>query len=105
MSNGKPITNANLYDSLNTMRLELKGDIRDLRNQFDTLEAGRLTRAEGNISDLRLELQKAVNLINTTSLKDKEATSSLNAKFVILGVIGTAILYGLAQAIFERLIK
>lgn len=104
MTAGKSITNDKLYDAINSTRLELKGDIRDLRGQFDTLEAGRLTRAEGNINDLRVELQKAINSINSSIDSVKESGSNYNGKIAVVGALVTILLSGLSAAIFYRLI-
>lgn len=49
------VTNDKIYDLVNSTRLELKGDLRDLRQQFEQLEAGRLTRAEQNIGKLQVK--------------------------------------------------
>lgn len=98
MANGKSITNDKLYDSLNSMRLELKGDIRDLRNQFDTLEAGRLTRLESKMADFEVGQAR-----RDSQMKENQAT--LSTKFVVLGTIGLAILYGLANALALKLIN
>lgn len=105
MVNGKNITNDKLYDALTGMRLELKSDITRLESKFDTLEAGRLTRAEGHINDLRLELQKAITTFTTDNDANKVVQASLSTKFVIIGAIGSAILLGVAQALFTKWIK
>jgi len=100
MPSSENITNSKIYDLLNAMRLELKGDIRDLRNQFDTLEAGRLTRAEANISDLRIDLQKAINQFNAGLSGDALRSSKISTTQAlvtgILGAIGVALLTALA---------
>lgn len=70
MADKRNTTNAGLYDRLDSLRLEVKQDIAvavntvalsqgRLEKKFDDLEAGRLTRAEGNINDLRIEVLKA----------------------------------------------
>lgn len=57
---------ANTYALINAMRIEIKGDISaafgtlsqqqgKLENKFDDLEAGRLTRAESNINELKVK--------------------------------------------------
>lgn len=48
------VSNDKIYELVNSTRLELKGDISDLRRQFETLEAGRLTRAEQDIGRLQV---------------------------------------------------
>lgn len=104
MATPRAITNDKLYDAINSTRLELKGDIRDLRGQFDTLEAGRLTRAEGNINELRVELQKAINSINSSIDSVKESGSNFNGKIAVVGALATIVLSGLSAAIFYALI-
>ncbi len=49
-----PVSNQNIYELIDRSRLELKGDLLRLENKFDSLEAGRLTRAEGAISKLEV---------------------------------------------------
>lgn len=104
MAAPKAITNDKLYDAINSTRLELKGDIKDLRGQFDNLEAGRLTRAEGNINDLRVELQKAINAFNTSIDSVRTTGSVFNGKIAVIGGLATVLLSGLSAAIFYRLI-
>lgn len=96
MANGKPITNDRLYDALNDMRLELKQDIGDLRRQFETLEAGRLTRAEGHIQDLRIEL-----LDTASKLKTNQAV--ISTKVLVIWAIGSALFSLAGAAIVMRL--
>lgn len=100
----RPITNDKLYDAINSTRLELKGDITDLRRQFDSLEAGRLTRAEGNINELRVELQKAINTINNSIDTVKQQGGNLSAKAAIIGTIIVIIFTGFVSALFYKLI-
>jgi hypothetical protein len=49
------ISNDKIYELINSTRLELKGDIRDLAAQLQALETGRLTRAEENIGKLQVK--------------------------------------------------
>ena len=99
---------------LNNLRLEIKSDINSaigavsasqlrLEKKFDDLEAGRLTRAEGNISDLRIEIQKVINQFNSKAAQEKEAVSTLSAKFVItysiIGSIFVAVITALAYRV------
>jgi hypothetical protein len=100
----KPITNDRLYEAINSTRLELKGDITDLRRQFETLEAGRLTRAEGNINQLGLDLQKTVNNLNASIEDVKQQGGNLSAKAAIIGTIIVIILTGFSAALFYKLI-
>ena len=64
MANG-PITNSNLYDRLEQLRKELtsdiksnardlKDDIHGLRTDFNTLEAGRLTKLEETLNKMQV---------------------------------------------------
>lgn len=87
MANGKPISNDKLYDLVDRTRLELKGDIIRLETKFDTLEAGRLTRAEADISKLQV----------------KDAT--LNTKVYFLVFIISSVMSGLITVAVSRLIK
>ncbi len=49
------VTNDRLYELINTTRLELKGDIRDVRVQFENLESGRITKLEDEVNRLRVK--------------------------------------------------
>ena len=49
------VSNDKIYDLVNSARLEIKGDVLRLEAKFDALEAGRLTRAEGDISRLQVK--------------------------------------------------
>lgn len=98
MPSGRPISNDRLYDALNSMRLELKSDIGDLRRQFETLEAGRLTRLEGKMSDFEVsQAKKDANLDKNQAI--------LSTKFVIIGGIGMTILDGLIFFILQKVAK
>ena len=92
------VTNDKIYDLLNAMRLELKGDIRDLRQQFDTLEAGRLTRLEGQVRDIQIQDVK-------DQAKLREGQAVISTKVVILFTIGYTILTAILTGIFTRLLK
>ena len=98
MAPQKQVDNGAIYELVNSTRLELKNDIVNavstvsqnqgrLEKKFDDLEAGRLTRAEANI----------------TTLQTREAT--LNTKVValvfIVSTLSSAIIYALAA----RLVK
>lgn len=111
MTPKRDTTNAGIYDKLESLRLEVKQDISiavntvavsqgRLEKKFDNLEAGRLTRAEANINDLRLVVQK---INDSTSSAEK----TLSGKFLALGTIGviilTAALNGLFLWAFSRL--
>lgn len=106
MTNSKngSVTNRDLYDSIDKVRLELKSDLKDLRTQFDTLEAGRLTRAESNIADLRNDLQKAINTLNVAIGSVRQQGGILSAKAAIIGTITIIILTSLSAAVFYKLI-
>lgn len=113
MASGKQVTNQDIYDRLDRLRIEVtkriddtskdhKSELADLRRQFETLEAGRLTRAEGNISELRLEIQKMINTIDTKIDAVKQSGGTLSAKFAIIGSITLIILSGFSAALFYR---
>ena len=104
MANSRPVTNDKIYDLINSTRLELKGDIGNLQQQFTTLEAGRLTRAEGNINALGLDLQKAINTLNQKVDGVKTSGSVLNTKAAIIGSIFLVIFTAFASAMFYKLI-
>lgn len=115
MANGKQTTNDNLATLLNNTRLELKADINaaraelltntnDLRRQFETLEAGRLTRAEGNINTLGLDLQKAVNQLSTKIDNVKTSGKVLSTKAAVIGGIIVLIITPFLAALFYRFI-
>lgn len=97
MTNGQ-VSNRDLYDAVNGVRSELGGAIQRLDDKFTTLEAGRLTRAEANINDLRIELLKA-----TDALKQNQATISL--KFVAIQTIGYILLFVILQAVTNKWLK
>jgi hypothetical protein len=92
----KPVTNDALYARLDTLRMEFKQDLNSalatmaqsqgrLEKKFDDLEAGRLTRAEGDINNLRIDVLKATGLLKTNQ-------AVLSTKVVVLWAIGTGIL-------------
>lgn len=97
MANGKPITNDKIYDLVNSARLELKGDIRDLRNQFDTLEAGRLTRLEGKMNDFEVSQVKRDGTLSQTQ-------AIMSTKFLIIWSIAGAVAVAILTAGAYRLI-
>lgn len=103
-SKSSNITNKDLYDSLNGVRLELKSDIKDLRAQFELLEAGRLTRAEGNINSLRGDLQKAVTDLNGSIAIVRQQGGVLSAKAAIIGTIIVVLFSAFVTALFYKLI-
>lgn len=80
------------------MRLELKGDIGDLRRQFETLEAGRLTRAEAHINDLRVQL-----LEQGTKLRENQAI--LSTKVLVLWAIANVMLIAVGEVVIGKLMK
>lgn len=90
-------SNGNIYELINEVRLELKGDIATmhtslannqgrLESKFDDLEAGRLTRAEGNINDIRIS----------------QATAT--TKLAILGFIAASIIGSVISVVITRLV-
>lgn len=98
------VSNRDLYEAIGELRGEFTGAIQRLDDKFMQLEAGRLTRAEGNISSLQLDLQKSINRFNASIDKNKEASNLLSGKLIIVGIIATAILYGLVNALAVRFI-
>lgn len=105
----KSVTNVDIFDRLERLRLELskqidstsrdhKAELTDLRRQFETLEAGRLTALEKRMNDF---------VITQTQRDSKysEAQATLSTKFVIVGAISLAILYGLANAVASKIVK
>ncbi len=111
MTNGKSVTNLDIWDRLERLRIELarqiadtsrdhKAELADLRRQFETLEAGRLTRAEGNIQELRLEVQKVINRFNSALDGSKQVEGTLNLKvaaiYSVIIIIVTAFISALA---------
>lgn len=95
--NNNDIQASKVYELVNNMRLELKADIATMGNslsqqqgrlekKFDELEAGRLTRAEGNINDLKV----------------KQATSSV--KLAVVGFISASIIGAIVSAVISNVI-
>lgn len=94
-NNGRA-TSQQVYELVNAMRLELKQDISSmgtslaanqgrLEKKFDDLEAGRLTRAEGAINDLKV----------------KSATAT--TKLAIIGFISASVIGAVISAIVARI--
>lgn len=56
MANGDrgSVTNRDLYDAINGLRVEVTGQVQRLDDKFSQLEAGRLTRAEQAIGSLQV---------------------------------------------------
>lgn len=92
------ISNDKIYELLNAMRLELKGDIGDLRRQFETLEAGRLTRLEGKVQDMQV-----ADIRQQATLREGQAV--ISTKVLILFTIGYIILTGILTAVFTRVLR
>ncbi len=102
-------SNSAIYDRLDSLRLEVKQDISvavntvaqsqgRLEKKFDDLEAGRLTRAEGNIQDLRVQI-----LQQTDNLKTNQAV--IGSKIVIIWALCSAMLSILGGAFVSRLLR
>lgn len=92
------VTNDRIYELLDKMRLELKGDIRDLRLQFDSLEAGRLTRLEGRMRDFEV----------TTAQKEAKMDTNqavLSTKVLVIWGIGSGLFFVLSEVIVNYLVK
>lgn len=84
----KNVDNGAIYELVNSTRVELKSDIIRLEGKFDTLEAGRLTRAEGDIS--RLQVREAT--LNTKVI----------ALVFIISTMSSAIIYALASRLITK---
>jgi ABC-type phosphate transport system auxiliary subunit len=108
MANGK-VTNVDIFDRLERLRLELsrqidstsrdhKAELGDLRRQFEVLEAGRLTALERRMNDFVIAQAGR-------DAKYSEVQATLSTKFVIIGVIALAVLYGLIDAFARKVIK
>jgi hypothetical protein len=108
-SSSRPITNADIYDRLDAQRKELtrliqdssrehKSELTDLRRQFETLEAGRLTRLEGKYQDLQVQFIKLSSI-------DSENNAVVSKQMAIIGVVTIIILTGISQAIWLRIFK
>lgn len=78
-----PNENQNVYELIDRMRVEIKGDILRLETKFDTLEAGRLTRLEDRVS------RQNVSIATTAT------------KLGILGFISASIVGALAGALVQ----
>lgn len=92
-----PKSNATIYELINNTRLELKADINSmgtalaeshgrLEKKFDELEAGRLTRAESAINNL-----KVANATQTTKLAV--------LGFIVSSIIGTVLSIVITRAL------
>jgi hypothetical protein len=91
-------SNGNIYELINEVRLEIKSDIAAmhtalannqgrLESKFNELEAGRLTRAEGNINDIKVN----------------QATAT--TKLAILGFIASAIIGSVISVVVTNLLR
>jgi hypothetical protein len=85
MANG--VSNKDLYDSLDRVRIELKTDIVRLEAKFDSLEAGRLTRLESQVN------KQQVN----------QATAS--TKLAIIGFIAASVIGAIISTIVPRVVN
>jgi hypothetical protein len=104
----KQITNVDIFDRLERLRLELskqiestsrdhKSELADLRRQFETLEAGRLTRLEGRMNDF------VVSQANRDAgLKENQAVMS--TKFLVIWSLAGAIMVATLTAAAYRVI-
>lgn len=105
----KNVTNVDIRDRMDSMRLEIKSDISQaiatvsqnqgrLEKKFDDLEAGRLTRNEAAVRDLTL----AFEVYKNQSMNQEKVLSN---KFVALGAVGIVILTAISSAFFLWLFK
>jgi hypothetical protein len=108
--------NKEILDRMDKLRLEFKQDLNAaistvstsqgrLEQKFDNLEAGRLTRAEGNINDLRLDLQRVINQFDKKASREKEVVSTLSAKFVIIYSIIGAVFVAIVTALAYKVLN
>lgn len=115
MANSRQVTNQDIYDRLDRLRLEVtkriedtsreqKNELTDLRRQFENLETGRLTRAESNLNILGLDLQKAITTLNGKIDGVSATGGSLSARATVVGSIILVILTGFASAFFYRIL-
>lgn len=86
----KPITNDRLYEAINTSRLELKGDISELRQQYNRLEE-------------RMSSFEIAQAKKDGSLHENQAI--LSTKVLTLFAIGNLLLVGLSEAFFLKVFK
>lgn len=92
------VTNDKIYELVNSARLELKSDIGDLRRQFETLEAGRLTRLEAQMNQFEISQVK-----KDSTMQQNQAV--LSNKVLILWGIANIILIGLTEALLKKYVK
>lgn len=90
MANGKTITNDRLYEAINSSRLELKGDISELRQQYNRLEE--------RMSGFELAQAKKDGTL-------QESQAVLSTKVLTLFAIGNLLLVGLSEAFFFKVFK
>lgn len=109
MANSRPVSNDSIYKLVNDTRLEVKsdiaashlqlsGDLNDLRRQFETLEAGRLTALERRMNDF----------VVAQSNKDGKLSQNqavLSTKILTIWSIGGAIFMVLSEFAVNRLLK
>lgn len=114
-ANNKQVTNADIYniaqenqDRQERLRLELtklinntsrdhKAELADLRRQFETLEAGRLTRLEGRMNDFVVAQAN-----RDAGIKENQAVMS--TKFLVVWSLAGAIVVATVTALAYRII-
>ena len=103
------VTNTDLYDRLDRLRIEItdqinrtsadhKSELGDLRRQFETLEAGRLTAVEKRMNDFVV-----TQVSRDAAIKQNQAV--LSTKFLIAVGIAIAIFNALLYGFFTRVFK
>lgn len=108
MVTSRNVTNVDIYDRMERLRVEItnqidrtsrdhKTELADLRRQFETLEAGRLTALEKRMNDF------VISQANQDAVL-KQNTATLSAKFVIIYSIIGAIFVAFITAYAYRLI-
>lgn len=81
------IDNGQIYELVDRMRLEVKGDINRLETKFDGLESGRITKMEGEVTQLRVSIATAAT------------------KLAILGFISASVVGAIVSVIVAKVLS
>lgn len=81
------VGNDKIYDLINATRLEIKGDVLRVESKVDSLEQGRITNIEADVSKLKV----------------KDAT--LSTKVYVLVFIISTVMSAIVTAFVTRVIK
>lgn len=109
MPSSRNVTNVDIYDRMERLRIEIteqinrtsadhKSELGDLRRQFETLEAGRLTAVEKRMNDFVV-----TQISRDAVLKQNQAL--LSNKFLIASGIAIAIFNALLYGLFTKVFK